>query len=184
MGKSKEEARNTAMEYLKRVGLKGYETHPATELSSGQKQRLSIARALAKNTGIIIADEPTGNLDSETGRQIVELLKELSKESLVIMVTHNYSQAEPYVTRKIRLHEGTVVSDVTGNTDNITTTGTDTPVNTTRQEDNAYTQVPFKEKIKNYITSSRQHNKLALWFSRLNIKTQPGKTTLLLHFYL
>ena len=78
------------MEYLKRVGLKGYETHPATELSSGQKQRLSIARALAKNTGIIIADEPTGNLDSETGRQIVELLKELSKESLVIMVTHNY----------------------------------------------------------------------------------------------
>lgn len=60
MGKSKEEARTTAMEYLKRVGLKGYETHPATELSSGQKQRLSIARALAKNTGIIIADEPTG----------------------------------------------------------------------------------------------------------------------------
>ena len=182
MGKSKEEARTTAMEYLKRVGLKGYETHPATELSSGQKQRLSIARALAKNTGIIIADEPTGNLDSETGRQIVELLKELSKESLVIMVTHNYSQAEPYVTRKIRLHEGTVVSDVTGNTENITTSGTNTSVNTTRQEDNTYNQVTFKEKITRYITSSVKYNKLAVWFSRLNIKTQPGRTTLFTTF--
>ncbi len=178
MGKSKEEARTTAIEYLQKVGLKGYETHPATELSSGQKQRLSIARALAKNTGIIIADEPTGNLDSETGRQIVELLKELSKESLVIMVTHNYSQAEPYVTRKIRLHEGTVVSDVTGNTENITTAGTNTSVNTTRQEDNTYNQVTFKEKVTRYITSSVKYNKLAMWFSRLNIKTQPGRTAL------
>ncbi|MCI9079526.1 MAG: ABC transporter ATP-binding protein [Lachnospiraceae bacterium] len=184
MGKSKEEASGTAMEYLKRVGLKGYETHPATELSSGQKQRLSIARALAKNTGIIIADEPTGNLDSETGRQIVELLKELSKDSLVIMVTHNYSQAEPYVTRKIRLHEGTIVSDVTSNTDNTAITGTNTPASTAIQENNEYTSIPFKEKITKCITSSIKHNKLAMWFSHLNIKTQPGRTTLFTTFLL
>ena len=63
------------MKYLAQVGLAGYETHRASELSSGQKQRLSIARALAKNTEIIVADEPTGNLDSETGNQIIQLLK-------------------------------------------------------------------------------------------------------------
>ena len=102
----------TARKYLARVGLADYETHKASELSSGQKQRLSIARALAKDTGIILADEPTGNLDSDTGKQIVELLKELSADSLVIMVTHNFAQAEPYVTRKIRLHDGMIISDV------------------------------------------------------------------------
>lgn len=83
MGKSKEEAESLAMTYIEKVGLKGYETHPANELSSGQKQRLSIARALAKQTGVILADEPTGNLDSETGLSIVKLLKEISKECLV-----------------------------------------------------------------------------------------------------
>jgi len=67
MGYEQQEAAKTALEYLEQVGLKGYEAHKANELSSGQKQRLSIARALAKNTGIIVADEPTGNLDSETG---------------------------------------------------------------------------------------------------------------------
>ena len=106
MGKDRIEAESLAEIYIEKVGLKGFETHPANELSSGQKQRLSIARALAKQTGVIIADEPTGNLDSETGLSIIKLLKEISKECLVIMVTHNYSQAEPYVTRKIRLHEG------------------------------------------------------------------------------
>lgn len=112
MGKDRISAQETAKYYLKLVGLEGYESHKATELSSGQKQRLSIARALAKNTGIIVADEPTGNLDSETGEQIIALLKELSKDRLVIMVTHNYEQAAGYVTRKIRIHEGEVVVDV------------------------------------------------------------------------
>lgn len=112
LGQSQEDARKTATEYLRQVGLDGYETHRASELSSGQKQRLSIARALAKNTGIIVADEPTGNLDSETGKQIIQLLEKLSKDRLVIMVTHNYDQAEAYVTRKIRLHDGQIISDV------------------------------------------------------------------------
>ena len=111
MGCGREQADETAAKYLERVGLKGYENQKASKLSSGQKQRLSIARALAKNTGILLADEPTGNLDSETGEQIIRLLRDLSEERLVIMVTHNYEQAEPYVTRKIRLHDGIVVSD-------------------------------------------------------------------------
>ena len=110
LGVEKKDARETAMKYLAQVGLAGYETHRASELSSGQKQRLSIARALAKNTEIIVADEPTGNLDSETGNQIIQLLKELSKDKLVIMVTHNYDQAEPYVTRKVRVHDGQIIS--------------------------------------------------------------------------
>ena len=101
-----------AMEYLEQVGLKAFAGQRASQLSSGQKQRLSIARALAKNTDILVADEPTGNLDSETGIQIVQLLAKLSREKLVIMVTHNYDQAEPYITRKIRLHDGEVVTDV------------------------------------------------------------------------
>lgn len=112
MGEDKENATRRAMAYLERVGLKGLENQRSSQLSSGQKQRLSIARALAKETKIIVADEPTGNLDSETGEQIIALLKELSNNRLILMVTHNYEQAEPYVTRKVRLHDGEVVADV------------------------------------------------------------------------
>lgn len=111
MGNDKQTAKKRTLFYLEQVGLKGYEHHPASELSSGQKQRLSIARALAKNTGIIVADEPTGNLDSDTGTQIMELLHQLSKDYLVVMVTHNYTQAEPYITRRIHIHDGVIVSD-------------------------------------------------------------------------
>ncbi len=115
MGDEEEDVEETALQYLEKVGLKEMAAQRASELSSGQKQRLSIARALAKNTMVIVADEPTGNLDSNTGTEIVRLLKELSEEKLVLMVTHNYEQAEPYVTRKIRLHDGEVVADVTVN---------------------------------------------------------------------
>ena len=80
-------------------------------LSGGQKQRLSIARALAKETNIIVADEPTGNLDIENGKAILELLKKVSKDKLVIVVTHNFGQVEPFITRKIRLHDGEIVLD-------------------------------------------------------------------------
>ena len=112
MGMSHSQAVKKADQSLEQVGLKGMEKKPASTLSSGQKQRLSIARALAKGTDIILADEPTGNLDSETGDQIVRLLKELSKDHLIIMVTHNYEQVEAYATRKIRLHDGEVVQNV------------------------------------------------------------------------
>lgn len=112
MGVEREVATKRAYKYLEQVGLAGLEHHKAVELSSGQKQRLSIARALSKETGIIIADEPTGNLDTETGAQIIQLLAQLSKDRLVIMVTHNYDQVEAYVNRKIRIHDGEVISDV------------------------------------------------------------------------
>lgn len=105
------EAKKTAKELIDKVGLSQQLHQSASKLSSGQKQRLSIARALAKNTDIIIADEPTGNLDSENGRQIMELLSSLAKDKLIITVTHNYEEAAPYVTRKVRLHDGEVVSD-------------------------------------------------------------------------
>lgn len=111
-GVSKDEAKEKSMQLLERVGIAEFATHRATELSSGQKQRLSIARALAKNTEVIVADEPTGNLDSENGRQIMELFAELSKEKLVITVTHNYEEAAPYVTRKIVIHDGEVEEDI------------------------------------------------------------------------
>lgn len=106
------EAKEKALDYLTQVGLGELAHQKASQLSSGQKQRLSIARALAKNTDIIVADEPTGNLDSETGEQIIQLLEKLSRDKLVIMVTHNYDQAEPYVSRKIRLHDGELVTDI------------------------------------------------------------------------
>lgn len=115
MGVPEKEAGDKAIHYLERVGLSAQRDQRASKLSSGQKQRLSIARALAKDTDIIVADEPTGNLDSETGAQIVKLLRDLSQDHLVIMVTHNYEQVEKYVTRKVRLHDGSLILDVSEN---------------------------------------------------------------------
>ena len=111
-GMEVEQARGEAVDYLEQVGLSEFMNQRASSLSSGQKQRLSIARALAKKTPVLVADEPTGNLDSKTGRAIVELLASLSKDRLVIMVTHNYDQARPFITRKVRLHDGEVVADI------------------------------------------------------------------------
>lgn len=111
--RSKKERKRKALEILDKVGLKKQAHNKASHMSSGQKQRLGIARALAKNTDIIIADEPTGNLDVENGEAVMALLHQLSEENkLVIVVTHNYEQAEPYVTRKIRLFDGEVVEDL------------------------------------------------------------------------
>ncbi len=105
------ERKRLALQYLEEVGLADLYRKKAANLSSGQRQRLSIARALAKNTDIIVADEPTGNLDSENGAAVMELLYRLSAKKLVVVVTHNYEQAAPYATRKIRLHDGTVTED-------------------------------------------------------------------------
>lgn len=110
----REDRKEKALSYLDKVGLKEVANHHATQLSSGQKQRLAIARALAKETELILADEPTGNLDSENGLAIMELLYELSKDHLVVVVTHNFEQVEQYATRKIRLYSGEVVSDTQG----------------------------------------------------------------------
>lgn len=91
---------------LEAVGLKGYEKRKINELSGGQKQRVSIARAIIKDSSIILADEPTGNLDSETGEEIFAILKELSKEKLVIVVSHDRENAEKYGDGIIRIKDG------------------------------------------------------------------------------
>lgn len=96
---------------IKKVSLEKYRNTKVSKLSGGQKQRVAIARALAKDVPIIIADEPTGNLDKKSAESVIKLLSELSKDKLVIIVTHNYEQVEPYVTRKITMHDGRVLED-------------------------------------------------------------------------
>lgn len=110
-GYPQSDRKEKALQYIKQVDLLNRKEHRASELSSGQKQRLSIARALAKEAPIIVADEPTGNLDSENGEQIMRLLKQLSRDKLVLMVTHNYDQAKSYVTRKVTMNDGEVIED-------------------------------------------------------------------------
>ncbi len=97
---------------LKKVDLVGLEKRKPNELSGGQKQRVSIARALVKEPEIIFGDEPTGNLDSKTSQQIFEILKELSSEKLVIIVSHDRESAEKYADRIIELSDGKVISDI------------------------------------------------------------------------
>lgn len=103
--------RKRANELIERVGLTPWAKHKGSKLSGGQKQRTVIARALAKDSPVILADEPTGNLDSETSKEIIALLKEVSKDKLVIVVTHNYEQVEAAATRHIRVFDGSVESD-------------------------------------------------------------------------
>ena len=110
-GVGKEERKNRAIEALTKVGLKDQIYKKPTQLSGGQMQRVAIARAIVNNPDIILADEPTGALDSSTSIQIMEILKEISKDKLVIMVTHNPELAQKYSSRIIRLSDGEVISD-------------------------------------------------------------------------
>lgn len=98
---------------LKQVDLEGFGDRKPNELSGGQKQRVAIARALVKQPEIIMADEPTGALDSNTGRQVFETLKNLSKDKLVIVVSHDREFAEQFGDRIIELADGNVIDDVT-----------------------------------------------------------------------
>ena len=110
-GVSKSERRRRATEVLKKVGLGDQLRKKPNQMSGGQMQRVAIARALVNNPEILLADEPTGALDSETSVQIMELLKEISGEKLVIMVTHNPELAEKYSSRIIRLLDGKIIDD-------------------------------------------------------------------------
>ena len=110
-GVSKSERKKRAMEALEKVGLSDQAHKKPNQMSGGQMQRVAIARALVNNPDILLADEPTGALDSETSVQIMEILKEISKEKLVIMVTHNPELAARYSTRIIRLLDGTITDD-------------------------------------------------------------------------
>ena len=110
-GVSKSERRKRAKEALEKVGLGDQLTKKPNQLSGGQMQRVAIARALVNNPDILLADEPTGALDTATSVQIMELLKEIAKDKLVIMVTHNPELARDYSTRIIRLSDGKIIDD-------------------------------------------------------------------------
>ena len=103
--------RTRALEIIERVGMSAYTNSRASKLSGGQMQRTVIARAFAKDCPIIAADEPTGNLDSVTSKQIIDLLYEISKERLVVIVTHNYEEVKNVATRRITMHDGEIVED-------------------------------------------------------------------------
>lgn len=110
-GVESEERKARALEALRKVGLEAQAKKKPNQLSGGQMQRVAIARALVNNPEIILADEPTGALDSESGIQVMDLLKEVARDRLVIMVTHNPSLAEEYSTRIVYLKDGQVVGD-------------------------------------------------------------------------
>lgn len=116
-GVSKKERRERAIQALNEVGLSDQLKKKPSEMSGGQMQRVAIARALVNNPEIILADEPTGALDTETSIQVMEILKEVSKKRLVIMVTHNPELAEKYSTRIIRMLDGEITSDTRPLTD-------------------------------------------------------------------
>ena len=110
-GVKKSVRRKKAIEALSKVGLKDHINKKPNQLSGGQMQRVAIARALVNNPSIILADEPTGALDTKTSEAIMELLTEIAKDKLVIMVTHNPELAEAYSTRIVRVKDGKVISD-------------------------------------------------------------------------
>ena len=110
-GKKKKDIKHEAYDIINKVGLSEYTKTKCSKLSGGQRQRVAIARALAKNTPIIVADEPTGNLDSTSAEEIISLLKEIAKDKLVIVVTHNYDQFENYATRVIKMNDGRIAED-------------------------------------------------------------------------
>ena len=110
-GKTRKEVKEKVLELIKKVELYKYRNTKVSKLSGGQKQRVAIARALAQETPIILADEPTGNLDKRSSESVLKLLHEISKDKLVIVVTHNYDQIEEYTTRKIVMHDGRVMED-------------------------------------------------------------------------
>lgn len=111
-GENNLEAKAHALEIIDRVGLTSRISHRATKLSGGEKQRTVIARAIASDSPILACDEPTGNLDSKTGKEIINLINEVSKDRLVLIVTHDYNSVKDIATRRIRFSDGDLVEDV------------------------------------------------------------------------
>lgn len=114
-GKFEKEAKEEALEIIKRVGLEHRAYNKGTKLSGGEKQRCVIARALATDTPILACDEPTGNLDKKTSEEIINLIKEVSRDKLVLIVTHDFESIKDICTRKIKLSDGEIVEDITFN---------------------------------------------------------------------
>ena len=161
-GVSKKERKERAAKALEQVGLKDQIKKRPNQLSGGQMQRVAIARALVNDPDIILADEPTGALDSATSVQIMDILKEISKDKLIIMVTHNAELAEEYSSRIIRLKDGIVVDDT-----------------------NPFTEEEIKkveEEKENHVEATEQKTSMsfltALSLSFNNLMTKKGRTIL------
>ncbi len=165
-GISKAERRRRAKEALEKVGLASEIHKRPNQMSGGQMQRVAIARALVNNPEILLADEPTGALDSETSVQIMEMLKEVARDRLVIMVTHNPELAETYSTRIIRILDGKITSDSNPYTE---------AVSEKSKAEEKITDQPKKEKrLKNRSMSFGT----ALALSMNNLRTKKGRTLL------
>lgn len=158
-GVSKAERKERAKKALEAVGLSNQFHKKPSEMSGGQMQRVAIARALVNNPDIILADEPTGALDSETSIQVMEILKEVAKDRLVIMVTHNPELAQTYATRIVRMLDGEVLSD-------------SLPLSTSekKEEKNQETEKKQKKPSMSLLTSFS--------LSLKNLFTKKGRTTL------
>ena len=153
-GVSSKEKKKRAMEVLEKVGLKEHAHKKPNQLSGGQMQRVAIARALVNNPEIILADEPTGALDSTTSVQIMELIKNIAKDKLVIMVTHNPELAEKYATRIVEVKDGLVINDT----------------NNEKGQGNSQQEYKLKKTSMGFFT--------ALKLSFTNIWTKKGRTLL------
>ncbi len=153
-GVSSKEKKQRAMEVLEKVGLKEHAHKKPNQLSGGQMQRVAIARALVNNPEIILADEPTGALDSTTSVQIMELIKNIAKDKLVIMVTHNPELAEKYATRIVEVKDGLVINDT----------------NNEKEQGNSQQEYKLKKTSMGFFT--------ALKLSFTNIWTKKGRTLL------
>ena len=160
-GVSKAERRRRAKEALEKVGLGAEINKRPNQMSGGQMQRVAIARALVNNPEILLADEPTGALDSETSVQIMDLLKEIAKDRLVIMVTHNPELAETYSTRIIRILDGKIVGDTN-------------PCEETVEENVSRNLGKKQKRIRNRSMSFAT----ALALSLNNLRTKKGRTLL------
>ena len=152
-GVSASERRKRAMDALTQVGLKEHISKNPNQLSGGQMQRVAIARALANNPDILLCDEPTGALDTETSEQIMKLIKELSKDRLVVMVTHNPKLAQEYATRIVNFQDGKILND-----------------------SNPFIPEEEKDTFKLKRTKMSYWNAIKLSFT--NIMTKKGRTTL------
>ena len=163
-GVSKRERRKRAKEALELVGLSDQLRKRPNQMSGGQMQRVAIARAIVNNPDIILADEPTGALDTETSKQVMEILREIAKDRLVIMVTHNPELAEEYSTRIVRVVDGLVISDSAPMTE----------VEVANEQIAAYEKNAWKKKEKK--------PSMSLWtsfgLSLRNLISKKGRTTL------
>ena len=157
-GIGKEERRKRAKAVLKKVGLEKHINKKPSQMSGGQMQRIAIARALINDPDILLADEPTGALDSETSVQVMELLKQIAEDKLVIMVTHNPDLAYEYSTRIVKLLDGEIIDD------------SDPYIEEKEKEDEVVSKKKNKKTSMNFLT--------ALSLSLNNLMTKKGRTIL------